>query len=307
MSTTSVSTYTASQAAAAPTMESQMQQSRYADQNQTRGALQLRDGDPMDFGVVGYARDPYDERARIVRDIAQRGEGYEQRATTQLLGIVPETVTRTLPITDQDIDYVHRMEAQQQELMFDKWIMSQFDMSKPAERDRVMKLFPRYHQRQKALVDSKLALMKKWIEIQMFGIRSEDDGRFLFNVYAGVIQLPKGYHDYMALTDALNPMNPNGAALERSSGRLEDRGILNPLRYIPYAVGKGYAGFNQANPAYPVHLQGDTRGGSGYFGTNEQNAPRFFPSTDGAGAVYNPSRNYGPRPGGATAAPQLLL
>lgn len=267
-STTSIQSSTASMNAAAPTMETQMQQVRYADSNQTRGAAQLRDGDPMDFGVVPYARDPYDERARIIRDIAVgpdtavAGEvdAYGRRAAVQLLGIPPNQVQRTLPITNEDIDYVHRWEAQQQEFMFDKWIMSQFDMSKPAERDRVMKLFPRYHQRQKALVDSKLALMKKWIEIQMFGIRSEDDGRFLFNVYAGVIQLPQGYYNYKALTNALNPMFPGGEPMEGASGRLEDRGLFNPLRYITFETAAVTSGFNPNTPAYPMPLLAEAAG-----------------------------------------------
>lgn len=268
-STTSIQSSTASMNAAAPTMETQMQQVRYADSNHTRGAAQLRDGDPMDFGVLPYARDPYDERARIIRDIANgpadadnvaEVDAYGRRAAVQLLGIPPNQVQRTLPITDQDIDYVHRWEAQQQEFMFDKWIMSQFDMTKPAERDRVMKLFPRYHQRQKALVDSKLALIKKWIEIQMFGIRSEDDGRFLFNVYAGVIQLPKGYHDYKALTDALNPVNPGNSPGPYPSGRLADRGLFNPLRYIGFDTAIATAGFNPNTPAYPMPLANELDG-----------------------------------------------
>jgi hypothetical protein len=267
-STTSIQSSTASMNAAAPTMETQMQQVRYADANHTRGAAQLRDGDPMDFGVLPYARDPYDERARIIRDIAVgpdaavEGEvdAYGRRAAVQLLGIPPNQVQRTLPITDQDIDYVHRWEAQQQEFMFDKWIMSQFDMSKPAERDRVMKLFPRYHQRQKALVDSKLALMKKWIEIQMFGIRSEDDGRFLFNVYAGVIQLPQGYHSYGALTNALNPVNPANSPGPYQSGRLADRGLFNPLRYIKFETAAVTSGFNPNTPAYPMPLADELDG-----------------------------------------------
>ena len=299
-STTSIQSSTASMNAAAPTMETQMQQVRYADSNQTRGAAQLRDGDPMDFGVVPYARDPYDERARIIRDIAvgpaNDGEvdAYGRRAAVQLLGIPPNQVQRTLPITDQDIDYVHRWEAQQQEFMFDKWIMSQFDMTKPAERDRVMKLFPRYHQRQKALVDSKLALMKKWIEIQMFGIRSEDDGRFLFNVYAGVIQLPKGYHDYMALTSALNPLNPADSPGGYRSGRLEERGWFNPLRYIDFGTAAGTAGFNPGNPAYPMPLQ--TADGAGRAAEGERRmgpAPgRFFPHSLQDGQAVQPPRNY---------------
>lgn len=285
-STTSIQTSTASQNASAPTMESQMQQVRYADSNQTRGASQLRDGDPMDFGVVPYARDPYDERARIIRDIAtgRPGDGpYEQRATTQLLGITPASVQRTLPITDADIDYVHRWEAQQQEFMFDKWIMSQFDMSKPAERDRVMKLFPRYHQRQKALVDAKLALMKKWIEIQMFGIRSEDDGRFLYNVYAGVIQLPKGYHNYAALTDALNPLNPADPAGPYPSGRLEERGWFNPLRYIGFPTAQATSGFNPTTPAYPMPIPAEAAARRANGDASMGGAGPFFVSTDPTG------------------------
>lgn len=284
MSSTSVSSATAAQMASAPTMESQMQQVRYADQNVTRGALQLRDGDPMDFGVVGYARDPYDERAQIIREISTEG----QTAANNLLGIPAGQVQRTLPITNEDIDYVHRWEAQQQELMFDKWIMSQFDMTKPAERDRVMKLFPRYHQRQKALVDSKLALMKKWIEIQMFGIRSEDDGRFLYNVNAGVIQLPKSYYNYNALTTALNPFNPEETAPAGYGGKLSDRGVFNPLRYIRYDTASQSASYNNNNPAYPIVTGGaDNRnavgstafGGSSPFwqSTAENNNMRFPP------------------------------
>lgn len=265
MSSASVSSATAAQAASAPTMESQMQQVRYADQNQTRGALQLRAGDPMDFGVVGYARDPYDERAQIIREISTEGG---QSTASNYLGIPAGKVQRILPITEQDIDYVHRLEAQQQELMFDKWIMSQFDMTKPAERDRVMKMFPRYHQRQKALVDSKLALMKKWIEIQMFGIRSEDDGRFLFNVNAGVIQLPKSYYNYDALTSALNPLNPEEVAPPGFGGKLSDLGILNPLRYITFASAQTTSGFNAAVPAYPMYSGARADGSQGYFGTD---------------------------------------
>ena len=298
-STTSIQSSTASMNAAAPTMETQMQQVRYADSNQTRGAAQLRDGDPMDFGVVPYARDPYDERARIIRDIAvgpaNDGEvdAYGRRAAVQLLGIPPNQVQRTLPITDQDIDYVHRWEAQQQEFMFDKWIMSQFDMTKPAERDRVMKLFPRYHQRQKALVDSKLALMKKWIEIQMFGIRSEDDGRFLFNVYSGVIQLPRGYHDYTALTDALNTSNPNAGPIEGFSGRLEDRGLFNPLRYISLGDAELAAGYNAENPAYAIQMANMARAGQRSFGIDAENDRRFVPSTNPPGTAPNPPRQWG--------------
>lgn len=290
----SIGTSTASMNAAAPTMESQQQQARYADANRTRGALQMRDGDPMDFGVIPFARDPYDERAAIIRDISSDAPS----AANDLLGIPHLQVQRTLPITDQDIEYVHRWEAQQQELMFDKWIMSQFDMTKPAERDRVMKLFPRYQQRQKALVDSKLALMKKWIDIQMFGIRSEEDGRFLYNVNAGVIQLPKSYYNYDALTTALNPYDPEGTTPPGFGGKLTDRGWFNPLRYIGVQTARNTAGYNTANPAYPI---GYIRSDRNMFGAPTTDQERYFRSTRApAGTPTDPTNL--PRVPRATAA-----
>lgn len=257
-SSTSIERSTSAAAAAAPTMESQQQQVRYATQNQTRGATQLRTGDPMDFGVVAYARDPFDEQARVIRNVTlPRDDDPTSVMAQNLLGIPPQAagqpgVQRIMPISQEELDYVRRWQAQQEELLFDQWIMSQFDMTLPAERERVMKLFPRYQERQKALVDSKLALMKKWIELQMFGIRTEEDGRFLYNVYAGNIQLPKGYHDYRALTTALNPVNPEADAPNEAAGTLEARGMLNPLRYVGVVVRNSFGGFNEGNPAYPL-------------------------------------------------------
>lgn len=257
-SSTSIERSTSAAAAAAPTMESQQQQVRYATQNQTRGATQLRAGDPMDFGVVAYARDPFDEQARVIRNVTRRADDDPTSAMARQLIGVPEVagVQRIMPISQEELDYVRRWQAQQEELLFDQWIMSQFDMTLPAERERVMKLFPRYQERQKALVDSKLALMKKWIELQMFGIRTEEDGRFLYNVYAGNIQLPKGYHNYRALTTALNPVDPTADAPGGAAGTLEARGMLNPLRYVGNAVRDNFGGFNQANPAYPLTPDG---------------------------------------------------
>lgn len=287
-SSTAIERSTSAAAAAAPTMDSQQQQVRYAKDHATRGAIQLRDRDPMDFGVVAYARDPFDEQARIIRDVVNPDAGGPSADMARnLLGIAPVAadsgfvgiggVQRVLPVSQEELDYVRRWQAQEQELMFDQWIMSQFDMTLPAERERVMKLFPRYQERQKALVDSKLALMKKWIELQMFGIRTEDDGRFLYNVYAGNIQLPQGYHTYQALVTALNPFDPNAESPEGTEGTLQARGMLNPLRYVTSGVRNQTGGFNQNNPAYPLPENGaplagarrgnaQARGNTGNFG-----------------------------------------
>ena len=107
-------------------------------------------------------------------------------------------------------------------------------------------------------------------------------------------QLPKGYHDYRALTDALNPLNPADSPGGYRSGRLEERGWFNPLRYIDFGTAAGTAGFNPGNPAYPMPLQ--TADGAGRAAEGERRmgpAPgRFFPHSLQDGQAVQPPRNY---------------
>lgn len=254
--------------ASQPTMDHQVQQRNYAFENQTRGAAQLRSGDPMDFGMVAYHKDPMDEQIQIRREIMgvpppgvpgqpanARGQGGVAPIGTQageLLGIPQGLIQRTMPITDAEIAYAQRWQAQEQQLMRDQAIASMFDMTNPAERDRVMRLFPGYMARQRAFVDSKFAVMRKYVDISMTGIQSEEDADFVYNVKMGLIQLPMGYASHALLTQPMDPKD-GSASQTITSGKLVDRGPFNIYKYFSAQQAFTTAGFENANKAYPFH------------------------------------------------------
>ena len=249
--------------ASQPTQEHQELQRDYAFENQTRGAAQLRSGDPMDFGMVTYHKDPMDEQIQIRRELmGQAPPGVAANAVPgapqgtqvgQLLGIPPSQVQRTMPITDAEIAYAQRWQAQEQQVMRDQAIASMFDLTNPAERDRVMKLFPGYFARQRAFVDSKFAVMRKYIDISMTGIQSEEDAEFVYNVKLGLIQLPIGYANFNALVTPMDPVlqQPAGAGDVYKSGELVDRGPFNIYKYFSAQEARRAAGYNTRFKAMP--------------------------------------------------------
>lgn len=271
----------ASQAnASQPSQEHQERQRDYAFENQTRGAAQLRDGDPMDFGMVTYHKDPLDEQIQIRREIMGQAPPANvapipfATQAGQLLGIPPSQIQRTMPITDAEIAYAHRWQAQEQQVMRDQAIASMFDLTNPAERDRVMKLFPGYFARQRAFVDSKFAVMRKYIDISMTGIQSEEDADFVYNVKLGLIQLPMGYANFDLLTKAMNPATGASAGAPAVSGKMVDRGPFNVFKYFDNREVADIAGYTDAYKAYP-YFKPD-RGQAVYSGAN------FFGVVSGA-------------------------
>lgn len=258
--------------ASQPTQSHQEQQRNYAFENQTRGASQLRAGDPMDFGMVTYHKDPMDEQIQIRRELmGQAPPGVATQAVPgapqatqagELLGIPPSQIQRTMPITDAEIAYAHRWQAQEQQVMRDQAIASMFDLTNPAERDRVMKLFPGYFARQRAFVDSKFAVMRKYIDISMTGIQSEEDADFVYNVKMGLIQLPMGYANFDALTAPMDPVTQgNGYLTGYEGGSLVERGPFNIYQYFnPQTVFDNVSGYNTNFKAFPFSqpLEGAT-------------------------------------------------
>jgi hypothetical protein len=248
--------------ASQPTMDHQMQQRNYAFENQTRGAAQLRSGDPMDFGMVAYHKDPMDEQIQIRKELMGTAPPVEYDdgtnsyrlgpSTTQageLLGIPSAQIQRTMPITDAEIAYAQRWQAQQQQLLRDQAIATMFDLSNPAERDRVMRLFPGYMARQRAFVDSKFAVMRKYVDISMTGIQSEEDAEFVYNVRAGLIQLPRGYANFDQLTEPMDPLTGKAGG-PAAPGTLVARGPFNLYKYFSTQQVADIAGYTDANKAY---------------------------------------------------------
>ena len=153
-----------------------------------------------------------------------------------------------MPITQKEIDYIHDWKAQYQQYYRDQWLFTKFDLTNPAIRAYFIKLFPDYEKRMLSFVKSKFALMQKWTEVAMFGIRSQDDADFLYNVEAGIVILPRGYQNYQALTDGWNPQAV-GTAGEFSVGAASQfqTGPFNLFRYILPRTAQTISGYDPRN------------------------------------------------------------
>lgn len=253
----SVSASTAAAAAAAPSMDHQRQQRDYAYENQTQGAIQYRQNEPQDFGALPFARDRRDEDMRVRGEITSQFDTSQYDgipSAKQLLGLpqrdpkgIP-SVIRTMPITQKEIDYVHDWKAQYQQYYRDQWLFTKFDLTNPAIRAYFIKLFPDYEKRMLSFVKSKFALMQKWTEVAMFGIRSADDADFLYNVECGIVLLPRGYQNYKALTDGWNPaaVGTDGEFTEHAATQFQT-GPFNLFRYILPTRAQGISGYDPRN------------------------------------------------------------
>ena len=270
-------------------MDHQRQQRDYAYENQTQGAIQYRQNEPQDFGAIPFARDRRDEDMRVRGEITgqlQSPAGIP--AASQLLGLPPGAdgqpkVIRTMPITQKEIDYVHDWKAQYQQYYRDQWLFTKFDLTNPAIRAYFIKLFPDYEKRMLSFVKSKFALMQKWTEVAMFGIRSQDDADFLYNVECGIVILPRGYQNYQALTDGWNPQAV-GTAGEFSRGAATQFkvGPFNVFRYILPQTAQEISSYNPANQYFNAADAGGNYDGqrASMWTGGAGNQPAGFPGID---------------------------
>jgi len=252
----SVAASTAAAAASAPSMDHQRQQRDYAYENQTQGGIQYRQGEPQDFGAVPFARDRRDEDMRVRGEITGALKSTPGIPSAQeLLGLPPSggagvpSVIRTMPITQKEIDYAQDWKAQYQQYYRDQWLFTKFDLTDPAIRAYFIKLFPDYERRMLSFVKSKFALMQKWTEVAMFGIRSQEDADFLYNVETGIIILPRGYQNFQALTDGWDPTTDGTRVEHFTQGAATEfvTGPFNLFRYITGGEAQTISGYDQRN------------------------------------------------------------
>lgn len=267
----SVSASQAAAAAAAPSMDHQRQQRDYAYENQTQGAIQYRQNEPQDFGALPFARDRRDEDMRVRGEIT--GQFVPQPGlpnARELIGLppgtdsTPPTVIRTMPITQKEIDYVQDWKAQYQQYYRDQWLFTKFDLTNPAIRAYFIKLFPDYEKRMLNFVKSKFALMQKWTEVAMFGIRSAEDADFLYNVECGIVLLPRGYQNYSALTDGWNPiLEGTGYEISRGAATQFVTGPFNLFRYITPGDAQSISGYDPNNQYFNAASANEQYAGQG--------------------------------------------
>lgn len=233
---------------AAPTMAHQRDIARHERHHRESASTRFTDR-PQDMGLIPMARDHYDEKADI-RSQLNKGTGQ----ISDLLGLgtgAKASVQRTLPITEAELDWAQRVKEQQEQVEYDKWVLSKFDLTQPAEVSRVRSMFPSFWERQKKYVESRFAIMRRFVDVKMFGIQSEEDAKFLWLLENGHIVLPTGYQTYAELSGG-----KDGTAGPMD---LVNRGMFNILNFRDPAEieASGNFGYISTNPIYAVGKAGD--------------------------------------------------
>ena len=190
------------------------------------------EGLASEFPAPLFTTDPYSENLRLKQAILQQTGGRPQVA-----------------VTDADVSYLKRLEAQQQRAKFNQFLANIFKYSDPAHRDKFLGLFPEYAEIRKKLVNNRAELETRLASIMITGIQSKDDVMLVYGLNMGHMQLPdaplydpKGYYrtagDYTAGPFAPKFANKQANAIRKLNESLglaylnevnDNRGDLIPL------------------------------------------------------------------------------
>lgn len=130
-------------------------------------------GQDNQFPQPLYTTDPYSENLRLKQAILQQTGGRPQVA-----------------VTDKDVEYLKRLQAQQDRAKFNQFIANIFNYSDPANRDKFLKLFPEYAEIRKKLVANRAELEQKIASLMITGVQTKDDIMTLYALNMGHIEFP---------------------------------------------------------------------------------------------------------------------
>lgn len=96
----------------------------------------------------------------------------------------------TVTVSDKDVEYLKRLQAQQDRAKFNQFIANIFEYSDPANRDKFLRLFPEYAEIRKKLVANRAELEQKIASLQITGVQSKEDIMTWYGLMMGHIDMP---------------------------------------------------------------------------------------------------------------------
>lgn len=195
-----------------------------------------------DFPIVPTRHDNYDDVANIKSQFAD--------------GTVVGT-NWVVPFTQEDASYEMRKRDDQENALFDQWVMHKYDITDPAQNHMLQNIAPELFKRREEVIDSQQALVSHYAKLRLRGARTLDDLRLQWLIETGRLTLPKGriwdpkhWRDAQ-LDNQLGVASPAAHAAE-DRARNEHRykfGLFSPMRWVT-TVG------NAPNPDNPADIVG---------------------------------------------------
>ncbi len=140
-------------------------------------------------------------------------------AATRWFGATPQ-----LQLTERDMDYLERKKEAQQLLKFKSFVEDSVPRGTPWAKEYFEKLMPGWYESKIAVINEKVDLVQKFVDITIRGPQSIDDMFLLYNLYQGNIKLPESFADLI---------RPESSIL---SDKTFHSGLFNPRRYLDQRI-----------------------------------------------------------------------
>lgn len=140
------------------------------------GEAQRRAGLTEEYGAPRYVPDKYSQEIQLRNAIRQASRA-----------VAPDV---QVPVSDKEVAFLRRMLEQTQRAEYNRFIETAFDRSDPANRALFLKMFPDFARIREQLIDNEVEIQAKIAKLQVTGIQSEDDAKFVWALNQGTIVLP---------------------------------------------------------------------------------------------------------------------
>lgn len=142
------------------------------------GEAQRQAGLTQERGAPRYTPDKYSKEIQLRNAIRQAS------SKSDIGGQV------TVPVSDKEVAFLKRMYEQTQRAEYNRFIETAFDRSDPANRALFLKMFPDFARIRDQLIENEAEIQTKIAKLQVTGIQSEDDAKFVYALNQGTIKLP---------------------------------------------------------------------------------------------------------------------
>lgn len=141
------------------------------------GEAQRQAGLTSEYGAPRYVPDKYSQEIQLRNAIRQASD---EVAKGQV----------QVPVSDKEVAFLRRMLEQTQRAEYNRFIETAFDRSDPANRALFLKMFPDFARIREELIDNEVQIQAKIAKLQVTGIQSEEDAKFVWALNQGTIKLP---------------------------------------------------------------------------------------------------------------------
>lgn len=196
-----------------------------------------------------------------------------------------------MSMTDKDIDYFLRKKDTQELVRFKQFVEDSIPRGTPWAKEFFEKIMPGWYQSKVDIINEKMDIIKKFIDITVRGPQTIDDMFLLYQIYQGRITIPANF------SDVIRPATQGVDVPNFYSG------LFNPKRYLTVAnvMARRNQEFMSSFVIPGIDMKGVAYGTAtgGDWGTNNNTATTWDNANwrDRAGVIQNTAALAAANPG----------